>query len=220
MPPKLAKKKRNNGRKNQLSEKQVSIRPFEFSPITNVKKTFRFICTASGNSPWKTIDLFNLQCIVTSGTTIVSTLQGIELKKIRIWQTGTVTGGAGTISLSTINETAGNVGEKPINKSDQSNNQSQIAYLMFKPIKGTSLGSYQNVLTGSTTTGGTTITIGANTGDTLDVTVLYQLNNTLNAADKYLVTTYTTTSGTGVIINPTQPTTGTGTWTCLNGPNK
>jgi len=186
--------------------------PPKFNASIYVKHKFRYINIYNTVTPnscvLTTLDLISLLSMVASTTTISSIISSYRLVKIELWQTGS-TGevGSGTISLEpNAGGTSSSIGgQRSINLSATSNTNNSNARFRYVPGKETTLGMWQNSLSSTTATGTGTITINSNVGDTMDITIEFELIN----ADPMVVTTYTTTSNTGSIIVPTLPISGT-----------
>jgi len=134
----------------------------------------------------------------------------MKLKSISIWQLGTVTNGAGTITLE-VDNTANNsgIGALPIMITDTSSNMANFARIHYRPNKESVTSQWQNTGTTSNTSGGDiSINITANLADTMDIVVKLQLNT----FDPMLTITKTTGGVIGKIAGFPLPIT-TPAWT-------
>jgi len=211
MPKKSKKIIIKEGQRAPKKFKPMIPKPPQFDSKIGVTKKFRYQCNTTGTAEITFIDLMFVLSIPISGTNINSALCAFKLKRVEIWQQGTVTGGPGTVSIQVENTAVGGIGAKPIILTDTSYNANTFARLTYVPTKMTTQGSWQNVVSTSTiSSGGATISVAGNAGDILDIT----MDIILNTGTALLVEGYTQSIAAGSLFCPNIPI-ATKTWTSL-----
>jgi len=188
MPPKTMP---NNQRKRKGKVfKPLPSRPLAFDPRITTAKRFRYICGTATTFALSFYDLFFLLATPFSATVISSLISAIRIRKIQVWQTGTIptTGGPGTITMLIKNTGAGGIGIKPIILTDTSQSNNTFARLQYIPNKASVFGSWQNTINTTTISTLAEIDFDINVGDTVDFLVEYLWNT----GDPIVTATYAT----------------------------
>lgn len=174
-----ANQRRPQQRSQRPNRALIPVVPPPFSPSTEVTKTFRFIALSAGNPVVTSPCLANLLTFfVGPGLTLnYSLIRAFRLRRIRMWGATTSTTTGNDISFEFETTSAGNTGSKPKIFSATSYGVSLPARVQGKPDPISSAGSWQNVLTTSTTTTGVSIKFTVLADTIIDVKLTFILNN-------------------------------------------
>jgi len=186
-------RRKKKGIRTRPKPKPMVPKPPSFDPNLIYKHRFRYTAGDTNTCTLTCVDLFYILTTNTdtATTTTNSCFSAVRLRKIQIWQTGSVNG---TIALQANPNSAGQ-GGKIVMLTDTSYNAASIARLTYVPARMTAIGEWQNAMTTTTITNNWSIELKFNGGDIMDIIVEFIMDT--NAALASLSLNYGTNTPSG-----------------------